>query len=136
MEIIIILIVILVVFYFCYLSSKNNKLTKTEAFDAQGEIKARVNDPPPRDYITMYEHHEFHGTKFDCPIGYTSYETLNNQGWNDKASSIHVPPGLRAVFYEDGGRGGQQLSLSAGSYPSLVNMGWNDRISCVDVFRV
>jgi hypothetical protein len=121
MEILIILIVILVVFYFSYLSSKNNKLTKTEAFYSP-------------DYITMYEHNDYRGEAFDCPVGFTGYLTLNRRGWNDKASSIIIPEGLAAVFYEDANRGGRIKHLSAGSYPSLGD--WNDRISSLDVYRV
>jgi hypothetical protein len=147
MEIIIILIVILVVFYFCYLNSKNNKLTKTEAFDGPipqailhgpaSALSASSSDPTSNhDYVTMYEHINFGGSTLNLGVGETSFETLNILRWNDKASSIKVPRGLRAVFYEHGGRGGEQLSLSAGDYPNLVNMGWNDRISCVDVFKV
>jgi hypothetical protein len=136
MEILIILIVILVVFYLCYLSSKNNKLTKTEAFNSQ-------------DYVIMYEHWDYGGDVFYCPIGHTSYETLNNAGWNDKASSIMVPEGLRAVFYEHSNRGGRSLTLGPGRHarlkeswfnPDFYDFGWkpewNDTISSVDVFRV
>jgi hypothetical protein len=123
MEILIILIVILVVFYFCYLNSKNNKLTKTEAF----------NSP---DYITVYEHNMYYGKNAYCPIGHTSFEQLKNMGFNDRISSIIIPQGLRAVFYQRDGR--PPLSLGAGNYPSLGDgwNGWNDLISSVDVFRV
>jgi capsule polysaccharide export protein KpsE/RkpR len=91
MEIIIILIVILVVFYFCYLSSKNNKLTKTEAFDGQtisgpaSQVFSAVavsnfsSDPTSNhDYVTMYEDINFGGSTLNLGVGETSFETLNN----------------------------------------------------------
>jgi hypothetical protein len=143
MEIIIILIVILVVFYFCYLNSKNNKLTKTEAFNAGTHYDWSIPPPSPIDqrqpsepHITMYEHIDNRGAKFYCRIGFTSFEDLNNQHWNDATSSISIPQGLRAVFYEHADRGGRKLSLDAGDYPNLVNFGWNDMISSIDVFTV
>jgi hypothetical protein len=128
MEIIIILIVILVVFYFCYLNSKNNKLTKTEAFDATYYANSSG--------IYMYSDINYGGTHFHCRIGYTDYAALNRDGFNDKANSIKIPDGRRAVFYEHANREGKQLSLSTGSYPNLADMGWNNMISCVDVFNV
>jgi hypothetical protein len=136
MEILIILIVILVVFYFCYLNSKNNKLTKTEAFDSPPPPPPVNQQRPSEPHITMYEHIGYTGSAFNCPIGFTSDVTLWNNNWNDKTSSIRIPQGLRAVFYEDADRGGKQLPLGAGNYPTLIDMGWNDRISSVDVFRV
>jgi hypothetical protein len=152
MEIIIILIVILVVFYFCYLNSINNKLTKTESFDAPSynvpTIPPSYNFPtippsynlptiPPLEpHITMYEHTNYRGRRFYCRIGFTNYSLLNKLSFNDKANSIIIPQGLRAVFYEHADRGGRKLSLDAGDYPNLVNFGWNDMISSVDVFTI
>ncbi len=84
----------------------------------------------------MYEDIGYRGSTFNCPVGHTSDVTLWNNNWNDKASSIIIPQGLRAVFYEHANRGGAQLHLHAGAVANLVDLGWNDKISSVDVFRV
>jgi hypothetical protein len=84
----------------------------------------------------MYEHINYEGSQFNCGIGKTSYDALSAQNWNDKASSIKIPAGLRAIFYEHAGEQVRRLELGPGDYPNLVNLGWNDLISSVNVQQI
>ncbi len=102
-------------------------------------IPARQPPPPPPPSggdPTMYEHIWFEGQSFASggDMWFVGWE------WNDRMSSVHVPPGRTVVLYEHADFGGQSLVLTGDATdlrdhagPSLDGT-WNDVVSSIQIF--
>jgi hypothetical protein len=86
-------------------------------------------------HITVFEHCDFNGRSLNCGLGITSFEQLERQGFNDIISSVRIPPGLKAIFYEHGGFGGKSIELT-GDHRCLIDYGFNDIISSIIVQKI
>jgi hypothetical protein len=75
--------------------------------------------------IVLYEHDDFNGRSFRAS---NSASNLNENGFNDKASSARVRGG-RWQLCDDAYFRGACVILNPGEYPSLRAMGMNDRVS-------
>lgn len=81
----------------------------------------------------FYEHISFNGASFSAAadIPFVGWE------WNDRISSVRVPPGKTVVLYEHSNYGGQSLRLN-GDVPDLrqfpgpgPDRTWNDAVSSI-----
>jgi hypothetical protein len=81
----------------------------------------------------FYEHISFNGASFTA----NADMPFVGQEWNDRISSVRVPPGKTVVLYEHRDYGGQSLTLT-GDAPDLRQFPgpgrdrtWNDAVSSI-----
>lgn len=84
--------------------------------------------PPSGGDVVFYEHINFGGASFSSAgdIFFVGWD------WNDRISSIHIPPGRTIFIYQDWHYEGPVLQLT-GDIPDLRNHGANDWISSVQI---
>ena len=74
--------------------------------------------------VCFYEHADFQGDSF-CA---TDSQSWVGNAWNDRISSVKVPPGASVTLYEDVGMGGQSVFLDS-DVSNLTSLHFNDSAS-------
>jgi len=99
-------------------------------------IPRRESDPPGPDAdLVAYEHIHFQV----ATLSVTGDVPFVGWDWNDRLSSVHVPPGRTVVLYEHAEYGGESLTLTGDAadlrdYPGPGMDGtWNDAVSSIVV---
>lgn len=78
--------------------------------------------------VVFYEHINFGGAS----IPFTGDVDFVGWDWNDRISSIHIPPGRTVTLYQDWHFGGGSITLS-GDILDLRDYGWNDWASSLSI---
>ena len=93
----------------------------------------------------LFEHENFGGQRVYLTERSAELSALRYQNFNDKASSICVPPGMMMTLHEHDNFQGIWLGLgnrrqaeaqSPKAYPRLNNSGWNDYASSARIHRI
>ncbi len=88
--------------------------------------------------VTLYEHPDFQGTSLTRSVGTHVIGNISgNWNWNDRVSSVRVPPGLKVTLYEHGiNDSGRTKVLTAdinNLYSSNESQNFNDLTSSIKV---
>jgi len=84
----------------------------------------------PGSGITLYEHANFVGAS----ITTNSYwDYTMHQGWNDRISSIRIPPGYKIQVFAHGDQNGPSLVLTSDWTVTASNLSFNDVISAIKI---
>lgn len=101
-----------------------------------------VDPPPPppnhRPYappvVTIFEHNDFNGAALDISGEWSVRQACDF--WNDRISSIYVPPGYGVVIYEHSYFRGASTMITHSWSARRARDFWNDRISSLRVVRL
>ena len=82
-----------------------HRIVETIINDAVIDFSAEFNelDPGKKEYVTFYEHSDFKGKSIKLGVGQYANRYFPDKGWNDKISSIKVPPGFVVHVYKGDG---------------------------------
>lgn len=86
-----------------------------------------------RPEVVLYEHSNFNGSALairgDWSVRY------RDDFWNDRISSIYVPPGFAVILYEHSNFRGRSVLLEGSWRAFRARDWWNDRVSSIQVLR-
>jgi len=68
----------------------------------------------------------------DIESRYSGNDPLPGWDWNDRISSVHIPPGKTVMLFQDWHFGGATLTLT-GDVADLRDFGWNDFASSIQI---
>lgn len=88
------------------------------------------NHPGQNAVVDFFEHANFAGNRVS--FGVADYAILP-QGWNDKISSIRIPPGVKVTVFEHQHFTGYSINLFGNWTVSNWDDHWNDRISSIRI---
>jgi len=90
-----------------------------------------VAKPPTRNCATMYEHINYGGASKEICGNIINFVSI---GWNDKASSIRIPAGVKVDLFWDINYRGKKITLTKDT-ANFVTIGWNDQASSAKVYH-
>lgn len=111
-------------------SNRGNYGRRPSRPDRPGRNRGNYRDRPE---VILYEHADFNGSALairgDWSIRY------RDDFWNDRISSIYVPPGYAVILYEHSNFRGRSILLEGSWRVIRARDWWNDRISSIQVLR-